>query len=706
MVKKAVFNPDALDAIPISIFELPQDILTTIVPLSEKESKWVNEDVAAIYTKQEQLNQAALERLNIQQEQQADKSKDKNDTGDGTLSCGTCQQLFTDRTEHREHFCTDWHRYNIKRKLIFDQAPVSEAEFDDMLADLSDSLSGSESEQDISEDDDEDDGVKNKIGSELGTISEEDKVATLVGKQQIRLDEAQAIEDQVAATTSQWKTHLEQKYSAVTWFSVPSLTKVPYHLGIYRLLLESRKTATGAIEAVNQIQQSTPSNKQSSPRIWTLLMMGGGHFAGAVIDVNQSKGMVEQQGSKQVNILTHKTFHRYTTRRKQGGSQSANDNGKGKANSAGAQIRRYNEMALQQDIRELLDQWKKYIDQSEFVIIHAPSGNKKIIYGYDGAILQKDNPKICNVPFTTRRPTLSELRRVYLELTTLKVVQMDEQSLLEHQQQLKDKENRLRQRLEKTISKSTNEQKQQQEKAASDPILDKLLVLVKQGKVNLVQSYLEKHSDLPVIDRLPSSLIDGSIHNGGSSDYGRYPSILHLAASQGHAQVVSMLLRDIGSNPTVKNDIGKTAYEVSKDKATRNVFRRCMCDFPDRWSWLAEARVPSPLTLEEEKEQLEKDRKKKAKEDERKRLIELERQQKEDERLAKEEAEILEARNRVTSNSRNKKKSTGGGQMLDPMARALRDNQVNVANMSPEAKMRLEREKRAKAAEERLKKKN
>lgn len=286
-------------------------------------------------------------------------------------------------------------------------------------------------------------------------------------------------------------------------------------------------------------------------------------------------------------------------------------------------------------------------------------------------------------------------------------MQVDEQSLLEHQQKLKDREHRLRQRLEKTISKSTVDQAQQLEKAASkDPILDKFLTLVKQGKVNLIQSYIDKHPDLPLIDRLPSPLIEGSTHNGGSGDYGRYPTILHLAASQGHADVVSILLRDIGSNPTLKNDIGKTAYEVSKDKATRNVFRRCMCDIPDRWSWLTEAHVPSPLTLEEEKEQLEKDRKKKAKEDERKRLIELERQQKEDARLAKEEAEILEARNMVASRNNNKKKkSSGGGQLLDPMARALRDNQVNVANMSPEARMRLEREKRARAAEERLKKK-
>lgn len=143
-------------------------------------------------------------------------------------------------------------------------------------------------------------------------------MTTLVGKQQTLLDEAQAIEHQVAITASQWKTPLEQKYSAVAWFSVPSLTKVPFHLGIYRVLLESQKSASSIVDAAQQMQlSSVPGGKQaSSPRLWTLLMMGGGHFAGAVIDVSQSKGMAEQQLSKQVNIITHKTFHRYTSKSK------------------------------------------------------------------------------------------------------------------------------------------------------------------------------------------------------------------------------------------------------------------------------------------------------------------------------------------------------------------------------------------------------
>lgn len=94
----------------------------------------------------------------------------------------------------------------------------------------------------------------------------------------------------------------------MTWFTVPSITSIPFHLGIYRTLLNN--PTVGNNEAVQKLQNSNTSG----PRLWTILMMGGGHFAGAIIDVNKSQGILEQQLNKQVHILTHKTFHRYTSK--------------------------------------------------------------------------------------------------------------------------------------------------------------------------------------------------------------------------------------------------------------------------------------------------------------------------------------------------------------------------------------------------------
>ena len=91
-------------------------------------------------------------------------------------------------------------------------------------------------------------------------------------------------------------------------------------------------------------------DKARVERKWALLMFGGGHFAGMVISLCPrmvSKGKGKEREREPV-VVVSKTFHRYTTRRKQGGSQSANDNANGKANSMGAQLRRANEMALRE----------------------------------------------------------------------------------------------------------------------------------------------------------------------------------------------------------------------------------------------------------------------------------------------------------------------------------------------------------------------
>ncbi|ORX50443.1 hypothetical protein DM01DRAFT_1337628 [Hesseltinella vesiculosa] len=658
--KTVHIDPDHLDAHPLNVFKLPNEILMALEHVQDET------EASVLQQKQEQLTHDNLERLQLQQ------LKLENDDADElTLSCRTCQTSFDDRADQRLHFASDWHRYNIKRKLVFDQQPVPLNEFEDMLADLDDSLSGSDDESDDSTNDSDDD-------------KSDDKVKTLVDRQKQALDHAKALDDEVAVLTRHHQ-HTPKKNSTMIWYTAPSLTTKSFHLGLYRLVLPA--ATIDVVAALKQVQALT---KPSNPRYWSILMMGGGHFAGAVIDIHASTGLIDQQQSRQVSIVTHKTFHRYTTRRKQGGSQSANDSGKGKARSAGAQIRRYNEQALQQDIREVIDQWKKYLDQSECIIVHAPSGNRKMVFGYDGAVLRKDDPRIHGVPFTTRRPTLNELRRVYLDLTTLKVMEVDEQALLAKEELIKQREQMLRDRLEKSRAIDSPSTPSKKETKSSDPVVDKLVSLVNQGKEALLVSYVEEKGSEA------TQWCKANLSSSRDNDIDeRTPTLLHIASSLGHTAVVDVLLRQLMADPTIKNNQGKTAYEMAKDKAVRNVFRRCMHDEPAKWNWMQDARVPSGLSLEQEQEQLAKEAKKKAKEEAKQRQVEEDRLRREQERERLASATITPAKpmsNRLKS----------GGYVLDPVVRALRDNQVNIANLSPEAKMRLEREKRARAAEERM----
>lgn len=155
-------------------------------------------------------------------------------------------------------------------------------------------------------------------------------------------------------------------------------------------------------------QFPTPPAKPPTRKI-ALMMLGGGHFAAIIASlVPKIQKNHQSQEERTVDIIASKTFHRYTTRRKQGGAQSANDAAKGKAYSAGSALRRYNESALQNEIRELLGSWKNELDTCEFIFIRATgTSNRRTLFGYEGAVLRSKDARIRGFPFTTRRPVAS-----------------------------------------------------------------------------------------------------------------------------------------------------------------------------------------------------------------------------------------------------------------------------------------------------------
>ena len=159
---------------------------------------------------------------------------------------------------------------------------------------------------------------------------------------------------------------------------------------------------------------------QSSSFLWVVLTVTAGRFAGGVF----RRGV----------LIDHKTFSRYTTRRKQGGSQSAADGGGGgHAKSAGATLRRYNELALHQEVQELLsDEWSIYLEEAEKVWISASHTAAKLLYSSAGGKKQdkrknqgavsKQDARVLKVPFQTGRPTLEECKRICRCLATCWVV--------------------------------------------------------------------------------------------------------------------------------------------------------------------------------------------------------------------------------------------------------------------------------------------
>ncbi|CAG8445913.1 5435_t:CDS:2 [Dentiscutata heterogama] len=311
------------------------------------------------------------------------------------LACGISS--FDTFEQQRAHYKLEWHRFNVKRRAInldagkIHYTPTSEQKFEELMNECLTSVSDSETE-----------------GSDT---SLQDDVSTLVDElQNVDLDEENLPDKDILRSSK-----------PIFWFTCSNELPDDVYLGVYKHVLKNRGNDPNTVmEDIKRLQIKSNTNK---PRYWTMLMISGGHFAGLVLDITQNTNVTNVDD---VKVHVNKTFHRYTTRRKQGGSQANNDNSKGKAKSAGAEIRRYNESALQRDIRLLLEQWRPLIDQSEFIFVHAPGMNKNIILHYDGAILRKDDPRIRSIPFSTRRAKFNELKRCFIEFITVKVSQMSD----------------------------------------------------------------------------------------------------------------------------------------------------------------------------------------------------------------------------------------------------------------------------------------
>lgn len=142
-------------------------------------------------------------------------------------------------------------------------------------------------------------------------------------------------------------------------------------------------------------------------------------------------------------VITHKTFHHYVTRKKQGGRQSSRDKTGNRPKSGGASIRRYNEQKHLNEIRDLFSKWKQYLSTADLIFTHIPGrnrsdffndedipnhGNSNLVKTSKGCYyFHKDDERIRPLPFTTQRPTFREVKQVFVKLTTIRVTTTEEE---------------------------------------------------------------------------------------------------------------------------------------------------------------------------------------------------------------------------------------------------------------------------------------
>ncbi|XP_052192968.1 uncharacterized protein LOC127801677 isoform X2 [Diospyros lotus] len=593
---------------PRSIFDLPPDFFDSCLLLQ-----------SPISSVEPSSQVSEIETLG----EEADKHQQPSQSGATTKtssisrwSCNTCKAEFESLDDQRSHFKSDFHRFNVKLSIAGKDI-VKEDDFDELTSgslftdwDIS-SISGSEDEAEK--------GSFPPNGMDGGLSR------SVKQKLYICLQKGERI--------SIWRCLLLDEADNIM-FKNDKL--VPAENGNFIPFLKEKEVIEKLKFLIHEPRDNTC--------LRVVLLASGGHFAGCVFDGN--------------SIVAHKTFHRYVIRAKAGKKQSSKDASGKAAHSAGASLRRYNELALKKEIQELLATWKPYFDASSCVFIYAPSNNRQLLFDGEKPYFSCKRCAIRNIPLTVRRPTFKEARRVYNWLTQV-CEEVDEEKT--------------------TITKessllSANDTSDDCLESTSENLGDKL------ESRDTTEAYSGvKKSDTPISKERESEILGTT-------------TLLHEAAKSGNDQKVLELLEQ-GLDPCIKDERGQTPFMLATDKEVRNTFRRFMASNLDKWDWHA-ARVPSALTKEMElsqaAKQAEKDAKRKARSKELKKLRKAREKKAEAEAALSQSAPIVPQNRGATSIAISKGQSQSTTGSLISKEEELKRAQA------------AEREKRAAAAERRM----
>lgn len=436
--------------------------------------------------------------------------------------------------------------------------------------------------------------------------------------------------------------------------------------------------------------------------ISAIFMIGGGHFAAAIISHTPKliKKVIYQKESESilpqtVHLIAQKSVHRYTTRRKQGGSQSAMDNAKGKANSAGSSLRRYNEQMLAKDVKDTVQSWSEYLPKCKSIFIKANTAAnfKLIVSGEDHCqknsnkefVLYKNDPRIKRIPVNSKKITITELKYVWVDLSYLSIIKLPKI----------DNKSKLLKEKQELLANSKQSNKKGQDKIKEEEPLEsrqtnEIIQLLKKQRAPALMSYLRKQNLSATDFRLQPT-----------EKYQKLPTLLHYATDNNLAHMVYILLNNLKVDPTSANKFGETPFDLLKKhvdlttdirnnedavfKSTIRSYQKARFNLGEQFcNWENDAHVAvtplSDLQIKALQEQ------------------EDEEQMQELQNIVKHELQLIKDEEELKLKQKN-----SSGKRLDNTATGNLSSQI-VKSLSDDDRKRFEREQRARAAEARFKK--
>jgi hypothetical protein len=265
------------------------------------------------------------------------------------FNCKFCPDAgFHEAEEFREHHRSDWHNHNLSANLK-KKPLLTEGDY----AEFQKALAACQSDSDEYE----------ESGGESVDADAEDT-------EEVKID-------------SKIKFQLkEQVYS------------------LHRTLLfdskQDYKSGTVTLQLVKDFISRTSTSK------WAFFLIRSGRVYAAIFDLSLPCA----------ELILHKSFKRYTERRKQGGSQMLRDKSGKVAKSAGSQLRRANEVELLKDVERLMESWRKELEECQLIFWNRNFFSQIAMFQAE-KIIAKSDLRLRTLPFSISKPCIEEAIRSF-----------------------------------------------------------------------------------------------------------------------------------------------------------------------------------------------------------------------------------------------------------------------------------------------------
>lgn len=339
-----------------------------------------------------------------------------------------------------------------------------------------------------------------------------------------------------------------------------------------------------ALEAFRQLSLDARSGK---PMV--VFFVRSGRFAGAVFVGGE--------------CVQHRTTTRYTVRKGQGKTQSAQDSQR-RAKSIGSQLRRQGEEKLQEDITESATAWKAYIDKASLLLVSCPKTMKKSFYEGLDSIVSRDDARIRRVPLDLGRPTFENTVLIHDVLCTVTVREMVSTSPADHGAQgyHEAREDNVKPVGPDGQAGSSSPSSAKKEETAIEIPLSALHVACKNGDLEVIREILASASNELTVMAGPDLMTP--LHYAAASAHSVEPSKA--------ADCVTELLSQ-GADPTAMDGRTRPPYFLASHDRVRDAFRIARANLGEGFCDWEAARVGPSLTAEDLQQRKEKEAEKRKK---------------------------------------------------------------------------------------------